>query len=561
MACGRSTNVAGRHANITRTGDIAPFGAPYPRRMARAPLVGQRPVIRLSTRLAVLSGGFVVVLMAGATGSALAMHRWTDALDHRRAVRLAAIDVADLRVAYSEQLTAVRVFLLTGDRTFLEPYFRGVTAEASSLRRLDDRRDELGAAGQLLDDIGAAATRWRTETAEPSIARRDVGVTPDQALTDFGNGLAGAILAPLDRLDENMRAMASRADDEAARIQWLALGGASVTLVVALLGAVLVVALFQRWVTRPMARIGTTARAIGHGDQVTMPAMSAVELRDVVSAVDFLQNSLSEARDRAVRAYETLEQSAVLALHVRSELADQHGPAPEGWELASTMRAAEGLVAGDCFDIGLVSPTALYIVMIDVTGHGAVAALHALKAKSQLRTAVKSGLAPGAAMSSLARQHGHDTDVEYLTAFVAVVDIHGGTCAYANAGHPPAFLTSASTVVELAATGPLVGPFDATWETEHVTVAPGASLVVYTDGLTEACGTGRERLGEAPVRDLLRAVTTEGARTIVDSLVALVDRHRHGPLVDDLSVVALHRTGDDMNERDRRAAPAIDASL
>ena len=119
---------------------------------------------------------------------------------------------------------------------------------------------------------------------------------------------------------------------------------------------------------------------------------------------------------------------ALLALQVRSELADEHGQAPDGWAIASTMRAAEGLVAGDCYDIGLVSATSLYIVMIDVTGHGPLAALHALKAKSLLRSAVRSGMAPGTAMSWLAQHHTGDDGDEYLTAFVALVELDTGDC-------------------------------------------------------------------------------------------------------------------------------------
>ena len=48
-------------------------------------------------------------------------------------------------------------------------------------------------------------------------------------------------------------------------------------------------------------------------------------------------------------------------------------------------------MAGDCFDLGFINQRTAYLVVIDVTGHDATAALTALKAKSQLRAGLKSG--------------------------------------------------------------------------------------------------------------------------------------------------------------------------
>jgi CHASE3 domain sensor protein len=509
--------------------------------MAESGRRGGSDVFKLSTRLAALSGAVVSVLAVGSIASVALFGRWTHELGVRRAARLASIDLGDLRLAYSDQETGARGFVLAGDATFLQPYDHGRAVETATRGLLATRLSADPTDRARLDAIGAAAARWHTEGAEPSIAQRRSGALPDAQLVERGKSLFDELRASLDRLDGPLRERAQRADDETARIQRIALGGAGVTLAAALGGGALVLVLFRRWVTRPMAGIGAAARAIE-------------ELRDVSLAVDFLQRSLSDARDRAVRAYETLEQSAVLALHVRSELADQHGPAPAGWELASTMRSAEGYVAGDCYDIGLVSPTALYIVMIDVTGHGATAALHALKAKTQLRTAVRSGLAPGDAMSWLARHQGRDD--EYLTAWISIVDTVTGACAYANAGHPPALLADGTTVVELGATGPLVGPFNATWSTERTQLGPGATLLVHTDGLTEATGTDRERLGEQRVRDRLVSIGGLGARATIEALNAMVDEYRGGPLADDLSMAVLHREADVPDAADAERAVA-----
>ena len=71
--------------------------------------------------------------------------------------------------------------------------------------------------------------------------------------------------------------------------------------------------------------------------------------------------------------------------------AEERAVTPGGWSLATKLRAAEGFVAGDCYETGLIDQATMYIVVIDVTGHGAKAALSALKAKAQLRSALRTG--------------------------------------------------------------------------------------------------------------------------------------------------------------------------
>ena len=126
--------------------------------------------------------------------------------------------------------------------------------------------------------------------------------------------------------------------------------------------------LFRRWVTQPLELIGESARALSIDDEQELPDFDSAELQEVVDAIRALQGSLAHERDRAVTAYRALEQSAVLALHVRSELADELGDPPPGWSVGSALVPADGVVAGDCFDLGLLDQHRLYVVMVDVTG-------------------------------------------------------------------------------------------------------------------------------------------------------------------------------------------------
>jgi sigma-B regulation protein RsbU (phosphoserine phosphatase) len=248
-------------------------------------------------------------------------------------------------------------------------------------------------------------------------------------------------------------------------------------------------------------------------------------------------------RDRALAAYSGLEQSAVLAVQVRSELANELGELPKGWTADSLIQPAEGVVAGDCYDLGLLNETTLYVIMIDVTGHGANAALEALKAKSQLRAALRSRLAPGSALDWLSRENRRDDGADLLTAVVATIDLTTGTCSYANAGHPPPIITDGEAVTMLGSTGPLVGAFPTSWETATGHIPPGSTLLFYTDGVTDAVGPDRERFGEARLVEALQRPVTDDDQpsATIAGIRDAIDVFRRGQRADDATAIALRR--------------------
>ena len=127
---------------------------------------------------------------------------------------------------------------------------------------------------------------------------------------------------------------------------------------------------------------------------------------------------------------------------------------------------------------------------------------------------------------------------------VLVIDVTTGECRYANAGHPPPVLTDGVEHVPLVGTGPLLGAFAATWATETVVIEPGRTLILYTDGVTEAVNASRERFGEQRLADGLRTPTITDAAGLVDRVIAAVDDFRDGPRSDDVTVLVVHRSAE-----------------
>ena len=100
--------------------------------MARAP--SERTSLR--RRVGVLGCVFVALVVFAVGLAALMVRAWDRAVDDRGELRIAAAEVADLRLAYSDQETGIRGYLLAQDPSFLEPYQTGVARAETMQRRL-----------------------------------------------------------------------------------------------------------------------------------------------------------------------------------------------------------------------------------------------------------------------------------------------------------------------------------------------------------------------------------------------------------------------------------------
>ena len=506
----------------------------------------------LRTRLGIIAVVFLVMVLVAVGLSALMIRQWDRTLDARGEARAAAADVAELRLSFSDQETGIRGFLLTGDERFLDPYYAGATVEVDIVKRLQERDLDLPGFAARLDRAVDVGERWRADVVQPILD--DVDAAPSD---EFARERFDGVRAVLDELDATVVLHGDDLTEQARRIQRNIVGVLALSALGAILGTALAASLFRRWVLRPLSSIGDAARALSHDDTAPLPHFDAPELQDVSDAVGQLQRSLRTARDDAVAALHGIEQSAVLAIQVRSELADEIGEIPHGWAAHTLLVPAEGVVAGDCFDIGLLDASRLYIVLIDVTGHGASAALNALKAKSQLRAALRTRLSPGAALDWLSREMLKDDRADLLTASVVVVDLDSGHLSYANAGHPAPLLTDGDRSIVLDQSGPLVGAFAASWSTHEAELPPGWTLLAHTDGLTDTIGADRERFGD---ERLARCLTTADPVALLDGIQDAAETFRVGDRSDDLTAIAIRRSPVDAPPTDAPIRPNGDAS-
>lgn len=196
------------------------------------------------------------------------------------------------------------------------------------------------------------------------------------------------------------------------------------------------------------------------------------------------------------------------------------------------------------------------VLLGDVAGHGPAAAAQAAALQEAIAGCLAEGLPPSEALGFVNAAAEMDPKFKgFATVFAATVTPETGHLVYASGGHEPALIAtpkasspaaSGSTVVELNGTGPPLGVLGAdqvAYDQMETTLAPGASLLLYSDGVTETrrdkdfLGFDRlrhwmTRFAAAPparlVRQLLGKVYAfAGSRSSLrDDLVLLILRRR-----------------------------------
>ena len=246
----------------------------------------------------------------------------------------------------------------------------------------------------------------------------------------------------------------------------------------------------------------------------------------------------------AVRAGPAIERAhlyAELDREHRSAVALQRSLLPEGVpdivgvDIAARYLPARDEVGGDWYDVIALADGLVGLAIGDVAGHGVRAAALMGQLRTGLRAYALDGHPPGEVLKRLDRLLQTIRGEGMATAAYAVLDPGTGALRLSSAGHPPAVLVPASGEARLleSAPGPPLGtlPYGSYLETRAI-VAPGETLMLYTDGLVErrreplTAGLERLRLHASVVasadalcqRVLERLVPPEGA----DDDVAMV---------------------------------------
>jgi phosphoserine phosphatase RsbU/P len=195
-------------------------------------------------------------------------------------------------------------------------------------------------------------------------------------------------------------------------------------------------------------------------------------------------------------------------------------------------------LGGDLCDFVSVKPGKVALLIADVMGHGASAAMLTGIVKSAFRASDVDGYEPLSVVRRLRANMAAFGPQRFVTLIAALVSTDEGELHYVNAGHPPGLLcTGKNGLVRLAGTGPLISPaFDGQWDQRSTCCAAGDMLLLYTDGVSDALAS-EEDWGEEAIVALTRQHPGGGAPLLDSILTRVYERFGGRPQPDDLTLL------------------------
>ncbi len=214
-------------------------------------------------------------------------------------------------------------------------------------------------------------------------------------------------------------------------------------------------------------------------------------------------------------------------------------------DIAASMTPAKD-VGGDFYDFFRIDDDRIGFVIADVSGKGIPAAIFMAVSRTLIRATGVRGVSPADCLTySNKLLAAESVDCMFVTVFYGIFNLKTGEISYCNAGHNPPYILKRGGAVEVLpmSQDPMVGAIDgieyhgATLQLDH-----GDSLVMFTDGVTEAMNAQNEEFGEERLEDTLAEVTMHNCQQIVEAIkVDVAAFVGDAEQSDDITVLALKR--------------------
>ncbi len=342
--------------------------------------------------------------------------------------------------------------------------------------------------------------------------------------------------------------------------------------------ALLVVLVLASWflakrLARPIGLMVRAARAV-EGGQQPAPAVAAslrntsltrdeygelagvfLDMAREVGAREVRLNALVEERtvelsekNRALEdAQREIRNDLEMAHSVQAALVPSDLPEDPRAGVAAFMTPALD-VGGDFYDAFITDHGHLAFAIADVSGKGVASALMMAVGRALLRSAANQHADPSEAIAETNDQLCSMNPKElFITAFFGVIDLELGTLTYVNAGHDPPYLMRPEGEPEMI---PMTGGIalgvlpELTYTETTIPLDEGASMFLYTDGITEAEDATGQQFGRDRLETKLASMNGEGPQELMDSVLTDLRAFSGGAKqFDDITCMALQFVG------------------
>lgn len=269
-----------------------------------------------------------------------------------------------------------------------------------------------------------------------------------------------------------------------------------------------------------------------------------VRLVGQVARIAAVKLENTRLREEAIQK-RLMDEELKTAYVIQRRLLPDKPPVAEGYTFAGLNRPCRA-VSGDYYDFVTRPDGRIYFVIADVSGKGVTAALLMAGLQASFRIFTKSDPTPAELVAKL---NGTLKETlpqsKFVTLFAGRLDTTSGSVEYANAGHNPPLWVKNDGVTDLAVTDLILGMFPkAGYQNQALSLEPGDSLVLFTDGVSEAENLSEQEFGYPNISKTVGILHRKDATTIAGALEQAVmkfagDCH----FGDDVTLMVVSRNG------------------
>ena len=270
------------------------------------------------------------------------------------------------------------------------------------------------------------------------------------------------------------------------------------------------------------------------------------EIGELGQSVSQLINQLSTVRHSLKSRQKQLDSELNIAKDIQMSMIPlTFPPYPDRAEFDLFAKLFPALqVGGDFYDFYFLDQDHLCFVIGDVSGKGVPAALLMAVCRTLLKARAQDDLSPASIITHINGEISKENpNCMFITIFLATLNINTGHLIYTNAGHNPTMLRTKDREVRFLEDihGPAVGAMEGfAYESSSLNLKTGESLILYTDGVTEAHNPDNEMYSEERFTNFIKNHDFSSAKKVMEDLFTeLKNFEQDRPPFDDTTALCL----------------------
>ena len=267
------------------------------------------------------------------------------------------------------------------------------------------------------------------------------------------------------------------------------------------------------------------------GNRITKQEYSQSDIEYISSIASFAIISLENARlFKETIEKQKIEKDLETARNIQQNLLPNKIPFSDDYEVAAINRTAK-MVGGDFYDVVRLDKNRLLVAIADVSGKGIQASLLMANLQAFLKSIYKQNYKLEEASNFLNDLVSENTtNGSFITFFWGILELDSLEFTYVNMGHNPPLWIRKNEITKLKKGGMILGVMQTVipYEFETVQLQKDDTVVLFTDGVTEAMNEKNEEYSDERLEELSLKIADHSAEKILNNILTDVDIHSSG---------------------------------